>query len=140
MRAGKGFTLLEIIVVVVVIGILASLTIPQYMVAVERTKSSEGVTLLDAVRGAQLRYYQTWGDYTAIPALLDYHIESPKFFNDPIPGNHLGGYIVIITRNTVQSGFCGSYRLGIRPNGEIGCAGGDNDICNRMGYLPWPPS
>ena len=60
-----GFTLLELVVVVVIIGILAALAIPQYMITTERARSAEGVLILGAIRGSQLRYYQQWGGYTS---------------------------------------------------------------------------
>ena len=41
MRNKKGFTLLELLVVVLIIGILASIALPQYTKAVEKAKLSE---------------------------------------------------------------------------------------------------
>ncbi|MBL7197237.1 MAG: prepilin-type N-terminal cleavage/methylation domain-containing protein [Candidatus Omnitrophica bacterium] len=56
-----GFTLLELVVVVIIIGILAALAIPRYMVTTERARSAEGVLILDGIRKSQMRYYQQWG-------------------------------------------------------------------------------
>lgn len=53
----KGFTLVEILIVVVILGILAAIVIPQFTNASESAKASSLVSQLQTIRG-QLELYQ----------------------------------------------------------------------------------
>lgn len=54
LRRGKAFTLLELIVVIVILGILAALAIPTFMRVIEKSKdAAAGVSLSSIARNAQ---------------------------------------------------------------------------------------
>lgn len=55
--ARKGFTLVEILIVVVILGILAAIVIPQFTSASESAKSSSLVSQIQTIR-SQLELYQ----------------------------------------------------------------------------------
>jgi general secretion pathway protein G len=56
-RTEQGFTLVEILIVVVILGILAAIVIPQFTSASESAKGSSLVTQLQSIR-SQLELYQ----------------------------------------------------------------------------------
>jgi len=62
-RNQAGFTLVELMIVVIIVGILAAVAIPMYQGATERAKASEAVAALGTIRGAMRVYYAEHGTY-----------------------------------------------------------------------------
>src|SRR3989338_9021124 len=72
-----GFTLLELLMVVIIIAILASIALPQYIRATEKARASEALQLAGAIRAAENRYkaQSVANVYTA--AITDLDAEMP---------------------------------------------------------------
>jgi type IV pilus assembly protein PilA len=60
-----GFTLIELMIVVAIIGILAAIAIPNFLRFQMKAKTSEGKTNLAAIRTAQQSYYSEYGRYVS---------------------------------------------------------------------------
>ena len=60
----KGFTLVEVLVVVVIIGILAAIAVPQYSIILGKARSGEAVTNIGAIRTSLDRYWYERNDLT----------------------------------------------------------------------------
>jgi prepilin-type N-terminal cleavage/methylation domain-containing protein len=54
MRKKKGFTLLELMIVVIIIGLLAIIAIPQYFQAVKKTKENKAKANLNEIRKIEM--------------------------------------------------------------------------------------
>ncbi len=59
----KGFTLIELMIVVVIIGILAALAIPRFMQATTKSKQSEAKGILKQIYTMERTYRQENGTY-----------------------------------------------------------------------------
>lgn len=62
-RNSKGFTLIELMIVVVIIGILAALAIPRFMRSTTKSKQSEAKQLLKQIYTMQRAYRQEFNAY-----------------------------------------------------------------------------
>ena len=122
-----GFTLIELMIVVLIVGILAAVALPLYSKAVERGRISEAVNMLGTMREAQMRYISDYGTYTNNAALLDIGITSTigRYFSfsalsSADPFDSIDDDIAYATRNPSQAGvFQANYVINISENGTL---------------------
>jgi type II secretion system protein G len=79
-KGRKGFTLVELAVVIVIIGVLAAFGVPKFLNSVERSKATEAVAYLSAIQSAQERFIAKEGVYSNDPTALDITVTAPKYF------------------------------------------------------------
>lgn len=85
----RGFTLIELIIVIIIIGVLATFAVPQYLTAVERAKEGKAKHALGLIAQAEKmyraendHYTSTLADKAAINAALTSYIELIQIEND----------------------------------------------------------
>lgn len=76
----KGFTLIELTVILVVIGVLAAFAVPRYRDSAERAKAREAFNYLATVRASQERFLARQHTYAGALESLDISIGAPKYF------------------------------------------------------------
>jgi len=84
-RTRKGFTLVELAVVIVIIGVLAAFGVPKFLQSVEKSKATEAFNYWSTVQAAQERYIAQNGVYwaTANSDTLDIVLPTLQYFTAP---------------------------------------------------------
>lgn len=108
----SGFTLLEIIIVIIIIGVLASLALPRLFSTVEFSRSTEALAAIASVRSSMERCYLGDPDYRNCDTFTDIDIEDPgnspgAHFTYSISAGAVDAYSIIATRTAVNGGNAG---------------------------------
>lgn len=77
-RKNAAFTLIELLIVVLIIGILAAVALPQYQLAADKARAVQAITLVKSVRNAAEVYYLANGAYPRSLADIDVSVPSVK--------------------------------------------------------------
>ncbi|MBS0971550.1 type II secretion system protein GspG [Chimaeribacter arupi] len=130
----RGFTLLEIMVVIVIMGILASLVVPNLMGNKERADRQKAVSDIVALENALDMYKLDNHRYPTSEQGLEALVKAPEF--EPLPQNYRkDGYIKRLPTDPwgaayllVTPGEHGEYDL--FSAGQDGEAGTEDDVAN----------
>ena len=81
MKNKKGFTLIELMIVVAIIGILAALAIPDFMKMLAKSKQSEAKTNLGAIFTGQVAYFGEQNVYGNTFPLIAWYPEGQNLYS-----------------------------------------------------------
>src|SRR5574339_351791 len=74
-QAGRGFSLVELLIIVAIISILAGMAYPSYTDYMRKSRRSDGKTLLTGIAARQEQYYLDNKSYTSNLSLLGYAVK-----------------------------------------------------------------
>lgn len=121
MKSVKGFTLIELMIVVAIIGILAAIAIPKFADLVTKSKESAVKGSLGSVRSAVSIYYSdtegvfpTTGSLAAALTTGGKYLKDLPYIGIPKPGNHINTNTEV---NTAAAGDTGQWYY---PNTQEG--------------------
>ena len=107
----SGFTLLEIIIVIIIVGVLASLALPRFFGTIEFSRSTEASQSIGVLRASLERCALPTDDATDCGTLADLDVEDPgneagsHFTYDIVIDSGPGrNYTITATRNSLDGG------------------------------------
>ncbi|HTY45937.1 MAG TPA: prepilin-type N-terminal cleavage/methylation domain-containing protein [Patescibacteria group bacterium] len=134
----KGFTLLELIVVVIILGVLAILGFTQYATIIEKSRGAEAKIILGTIRTLGIGYYLEYGSCVGFaPIAMLAHIGNDL---GQIPGvcreSHWFSYSVVSPSLGVIIGTATRCASGGKPPQGISAAGATiiltSDLLNNL--------
>ncbi len=94
----SGFTLVEVLIVVIIIGILASIGMPQFAASIEKAKGGEARAYLGHIQTAEKIYYAERETYTDELSELDLNL-TQKYWSISITTPTIITFTVTATRS-----------------------------------------
>ncbi len=116
MKKKTGFTLIELMIVCVIIGILMSVAIPGYSSYIRKTQRTEAQALLIEVAGRQVRFHSENNIYATVIGELGYGASSSATYESEhatydlsvAAANATSFTLLAVPKNAQSSDDCGS--------------------------------
>jgi len=127
----KGFTLIELMIVVAIIGILAAIAIPAYQNYTIRAQVTEGLNLSDGWKTAIAEYYAQTGGWPSTTDLKGTGTSSGKY----VSSIAVNSGVIEITYGLQANTKLGTHKLDLTPG-----TNGNNDVVWICGTALTPGS
>ena len=132
----KGFTLIELVIAVLIIGVIAAIAVPMYFKAVEKSRASESINLLGTIAKAEQRHKLQSQEYTDQVEDLDITLKNYTDDTAASGSNFDTEFFdfTLGTQNAQSARKEGDYTISINyDTNEITCDPSDNSICIAFG-------
>lgn len=125
----KGFTFIELMIVIVIIGIISAIAYPSYLSQLQKSRRVDAQTALLELAQYMERYYTTNGTYVGavLPFTASPKDDSTKYYNLSVSGLAANAYTlsgVPITTSSQATESCGTLTLsqtGAKTPTTAGC-------------------
>jgi prepilin-type N-terminal cleavage/methylation domain-containing protein len=123
----KGFTLIEIIIVMIIVGVLATLGLTQYTRIIEKSRGAEAKEIMGSIRKLAAGHHMQYGNLNLAPAFDNTRagiaaggIPGPA--GTDCAGTHYFSYqILAVTTDSVTSRATRCAGSGKNPQGDANC-------------------
>lgn len=133
-RNARGFTLIEVMIVVAIIGILSAIALPSYNEYIRRGHRADArAGLLQAQQWLERAATATGTYPTALPSALTWSGDATKRYDIAFQaGNSIAAYTLTAAPKGAQTGDkCGTYTLS-----NTGLRGANGKTSDQAGYNP----
>ena len=80
-RSERGFTLIELMIVVAIIGVLAAVAIPKYQNYVAKSKQVEADEIFSAIYTSEILYQSQYGTYAGSEAAMGIDMTGRRYYS-----------------------------------------------------------
>ena len=115
----RGFTLLELLVVIMIIGLLSAIALPSFLSQASKARESEALTYVGSINRSQQAYFlekNTFGNLQDLQVGLS-SSKNYTYASIPVGSGSLAAAMTTATPAGVMRGYAGRVWLGVTSDG-----------------------